>query len=293
MTKSPRLRLGLAQGLVPENPDDLTPELAREIAALGVTRIVTHFEVPPGELAGARGTELAALLRESGLGVAQCAGVTPNLVSPDRAVRMEGVAMLAELMQSARALGAQMVLSGCGSHHQTFSYGPSPENHTPEARGRLVESLRELARHACELGMPAAMEVHVLTTLDTPEHVREILDEVDSPWVGANYDPVNFLGSLDAVYDSGARARHAAETIGPRLAASAHIKDVVVEPALVLKIAEAPPGTGIMDLRAVLESCRHLPEHSTLTVEHFGPEESAAALRVVADLARELDLLER
>ena len=85
-----RLRLGLAQGLVPTDPCDLTPELAREIAALGVQRLVTHFEVPPAELAGTRGEELAALLREAGLGVAQCAGVTPNLVSPDRDVRLRG-----------------------------------------------------------------------------------------------------------------------------------------------------------------------------------------------------------
>jgi UDP-N-acetylglucosamine 2-epimerase len=38
------LRLGLAQGLVPGDPALLTPALAREIAALGVQRLVTHFE---------------------------------------------------------------------------------------------------------------------------------------------------------------------------------------------------------------------------------------------------------
>ena len=201
--------------------------------------------------------------------------------------------MLTELMRSARALGAGMILSGCGSHHPTFSYGPARENHTAAARARLVESLRELARRAEHAGMPAALEVHVLTTLDTPEHVREIFDEVGSPWVRANYDPVNFLGSLEAVYDSGRVARHAAVTIGPWLAASCHIKDVVVEADLVLKIAEAPPGTGIMDLEAVIESCRHLPEDSTLVVEHFGVEESAAALRHVAGLAAGLGMLKR
>ena len=66
----------------------------------------------------------------------------------------------------------------------------------------------------------------------------------------------------------------------------------MVEPDLVLKVAEAPPGTGIMDLDAVVESCRLLPEDSTLVVEHFGPEESEAALRVVAALARKHDMLE-
>ena len=72
-----------------------------------------------------------------------------------------------------------------------------------------------------------------------------------------------------------------AATIGPRLAPSAHIKDIVVEPDLVLKIAEVPPGHGIMDLDGVLESCRHLPDDSSLIVEHFGPERvrGCAALR--------------
>ncbi len=283
--RSPRLHLGLAQGLVPTDPDALTPALAREIASLGVQRIVTHFEGPPGALAGSPGEEIAALLADAGLGIAQSGGLSPNLVSPDPAVRAASIADLTELMRSARSLGSRMVLGGCGSHHPTFNYGPDPENHKPATRARLVESLREVALRCEDVGVPMALEVHLLTTLDTPEHVREIFDAVDSPWVAANYDPVNFLGSLPAVFASGDAARHAAETIGPRLAASCHIKDVVVEPDLVLKIAEAPPGTGIMDLDAVIESCHHLPPDSTLIVEHFGPEESAAALKHVAELA--------
>jgi sugar phosphate isomerase/epimerase len=196
-------------------------------------------------------------------------------------------------MRSAQALGAQMVLGGCGSHHPTFNYGPARENYTPEARQRLTGCLRELARHAEEAGMPIAMECHVLTTLDTPEHVREIFDAVDSPFACVNFDPVNFVGSLDAVWASGAVAEHAAATIGPRLAPSMHIKDIVVEADLVLKIAEVPPGLGLMDLDAVIESCRHLPDDSSLIVEHFGPEESEAALAYVAALAERHGMLAR
>lgn len=285
------MHLGLAQGLVPTDPDELTPQLAHQIAALGVTRITTHFDVPPTDMAGARGRVVADVLDDAGIRVVQCAGLSPNLVSPDAAVRAASLVALGELLGSARALRAQMIVSGCGSHNPRFSYGASRENHTPEARDRLVESLRELARRAEDAGIPAALECHLLTTLDTPEHVREIFDEVDSPFAMANFDPVNFVGSLEAVYASGAVAEHAAATIGPRLAPSVHIKDLYVEPDLVLKIAECPPGTGLMDLDAVLESCRHLPAESSLIVEHFGPEESAAALRHVAGLARAHGLL--
>jgi sugar phosphate isomerase/epimerase len=231
------LHLGLSQGLISEDPDELTPAVAQQIAALGVTRITTHFDVPAGSLAGSRGREIAAMLADAGIRVAQCAGVSPNLVSPDRVVRDRSIAELAELMRDAQALGAQMVLSGCGSFHPTFPYGSTRENHLPETRARLAESIRELALRAEDAGMPAALECHVLTTLDTPEHVREIFDAVDSPFATVNFDPVNFVGSLDAVYDSGAVALHAAATIGPHLAPSMHIKDIYVEADLVLKIS--------------------------------------------------------
>jgi len=279
------MHLGLGQGHVPEDPAELTPERARRIAELGVTRLLTHFEGAHDALAGARGEELGAMLREHGLRIAQYGGIGPQLVVPDPQVRRESLDAIAARMRSARAVGAEAVLFGCGSHHPTFSYGAAPENWTPATRGRLAESLRELALRAEAEGVPATLEVHVLTTLDTPEHVRELLDAVDSPWVRANYDPVNFLGSLRDVYASGEVAERAAATLGPRLAPSAHVKDVVVEPDLVMRIAEAPPGTGVMNLDAVLRACRHLPAGSALIVEHLGPAESEAALRHVAALA--------
>ncbi len=282
------LHLGLGQGLLPEDPDALTPEIARAIAAQGVTRLMTHFEGAPERMAGAEGVALKAILDDAGLKISQYGGEGPNLVVPDDRVRADSVALLAARMTSARTMGAEAIVFGVGSHHPTFAYGPAPENHTPETRARLIACLREIARHAEHTGVLAMVEVHLLTTLDTPEHVREILDEVDSPWVCANYDPVNFLGSLDAVFNSGREAEHAAATIGPRFGPAGHIKDVHVEPDLVLKIAELPPGTGIMDLRAVILACRHLPPGSALIVEHFGVEESDAALRHVTALADEL-----
>jgi sugar phosphate isomerase/epimerase len=195
-------------------------------------------------------------------------------------------------MRSASALDAEMIVFGCGSRHPTFPYGAARENHKPETRALLVESLREVARHAQGAGLLAAVEVHVLTTLDTPEHVLEIVDAVDSAWLRVNLDSVNFLDSVQAVYSSGERFRHAATTLAPRLAPSAHIKDVVIEPDLVVKISEAPAGQGIVDLEAMIAACaEHLPDGGALIVEHFGAEESEIALRNVSTIARRLGVL--
>jgi sugar phosphate isomerase/epimerase len=284
-------RLGLAQGLVPTDPAELTPEVASRIAALGVTAIATHFQVPPPELVGSRGKAIAATLESEGLRITQCAGLRPDLVTGDRAARERSIDAIYDLMRTARTLGAEMVLAGCGSHHPNHPYGPSPENHTPATRERLVSSLRQLALRAEDAGIPFALEPHVLTTLDTPEHVRSILDEVDSSWIVVNFDPVNFLGSLDAVYDAAAATQKAFETLGPRVAPSAHIKDVVVEPELVLHISEVPPGRGIIDLAAILETCSALPTGSALVIEHISAADTPDSVRHVSNLAAQAGIV--
>lgn len=115
------MHLGLGQGHVPVDPDELTPERARQIAQLGVTRLLTHFEGAHDALAGARGEQLGAMLHEHGLRIAQYGGVGPNLVVADPQTRRDSLDAIAARMRSARAVGAEAVLFGCGSHHPTFS----------------------------------------------------------------------------------------------------------------------------------------------------------------------------
>jgi sugar phosphate isomerase/epimerase len=287
------MRLGLAQGPLPTDPDELTRAVAASIRTLGVTGLVTHFEVPPVELRGPRGMRLAAILRDAGLGIVQYAGARPNLVTADRAHRLRSIGQLSEFLLTASALGAPMVVSGCGSHHPHHPYGPARENHSQQSRDLLVASLAELATRAGDAGTMLALEAHCLTTLDTPENVRLMLDAVDSPWVTVNFDPVNLLASIPAVYGSGAAVQHAAEVLQPRLAPAAHIKDVVLQADLVLHISEAVPGEGLLDLPSVLGTCsRLLPQPATLIVEHLGPHDAERALahvrRVAADCGIEL-----
>ena len=123
------------------------------------------------------------------------------------------------------------------------------------------------------------------TALDTPEHIREVLDAVDSPFVRANFDPVNMLGDLRAVWSNGRAMQRMWRTLGARCAKSAHIKDVRVDPELVVHVSEAPPGTGLLDLDAFFAVCRQLGEDTTVIVEHLPPDQARATLRVVRTAA--------
>jgi sugar phosphate isomerase/epimerase len=280
------MRLGLAGALVPRDYLELTPSLARYLASLGISALVTHFAAPPDSLAGPAGEQVRAILRDAGITIAQATAYNPCLVHPDEAIRTVELARLRAAFGAARALGAEMLISGCGSHHADFFYGPAAANHTEQTRARLVDSLRRAAPWAEEAGITLALECHVLTTLDTPEHIRAVLAAVDSPWVRANFDPVNLIGDLATLYDNGAAMARMRQTLGPYYAPSAHIKDITALPELVLHLAEAPPGQGLLNYAAFFDVCRGLGDGAALIVEHLTVEQMGSALAFVKDAAR-------
>jgi sugar phosphate isomerase/epimerase len=280
-----RLRLGVADGPVPRDPAAVTPELARDLAALDVRVLTTHFQPLPEAVAGEPARRVRSVLADHGLSVVQATGYNPQLTHPDDSLNRAELERLRQAFTAAVNLGAEMVLSGCGSRDPTHFYGPHPENHTPAARARLVESLRQVAPWAEASGVLLALECHVTTALDTPEHIREVLDAVDSPWVRANFDPVNLLGDLPKVWNNAAAMTDMWTTLGRRYAKSAHIKDVRADPALVVHISEAPPGEGRLDLDAFFGVCRELGEDTAVIVEHLPADQARAAVGRVKQAA--------
>src|SRR5262249_25119371 len=160
--------------------------------------------------------------------------------------------------------GSEMIISGCGSYHPTHFYGPHPDNHTVEARERLVASLRRVVPWAESANVILPLECHVTTALDTPQHIREVIDAADCPGIPANFDPVNMLGDFDRVWHNGNELRAMWATMGNRYTNSSHIKDVVADPDLVVHISEAPPGKGMLDLDAFFEVTAKLGDNTAI-----------------------------
>jgi sugar phosphate isomerase/epimerase len=278
-----KLALGLAQGAVPVDATKVDAALAARLAEAGVDAIVTHFAQPATEIAAGLGGRIRRALESSGVYVAQATAYNPDLVGrPDDKTLKNRIAEAAE---AANALGARMLLTGCGSHHPSFPYGAAASNHTPETEERLVATLSSLVPIMQGAGIPLALECHTLTTLGDAPTVRRILDAVDSPWMLANFDPVNLLGDVRAVFASGKRMRQDFDTLRPRLAPSAHLKDLTVRAALVVHIDEVPLGEGELDLDAFFDCCLELPENATIVVEHLDEPRSWEALRYAREQA--------
>ena len=178
------------------------------------------------------------------------------------------VERIAAAMRVARDLGAKGVVGGVGTMGAASGYTPHPANHAPETRTRLVARLREVAARGADVGVPFVLEPHVATTLDTPEGIRAILDEVGSPFVRVNIDPVNLVGDLPTLWAATAHAERCVDALAD-VAASGHVKDLYAEDALVVHLSETVIGDGAYDVRGFVRRFRERCPGRTLYIEHL------------------------
>jgi sugar phosphate isomerase/epimerase len=281
------MMLGLADGDIPRSVRHFTPELAANWAAQGIRCLCTGFSEELPEVASL-GAAARVMLADHGIHIAQFAGVNANFSHHDESVRAEGRRRVAQAIDAATAIGATMINSGCGTNSDDYRahfYAPHELNFSAAAAERLVSELRGIAPAVEDAGLLYSIECHQLTTMSSPVVIRQVLDEVDSPAIVANFDPVNLLNSAAAVFDNAQRMQNMVETIGSRFAPSCHIKDVVISDQLVCHISEAAPGEGLLDLQGFFSAAASLPGPTALIVEHLAPENSAAGVRFVRDVA--------
>lgn len=274
-------RLGLAGGLIPSSPAEIGVDLVESLQRLGVEAVALNLVSDDGAFLRRESARIGRLLRQQGVAVAQSTGYRPNLVAADRATRSEAMRRLEVGFEIAELVGAESVLTGCGSYHPISSYGPDPRNFTAEARACLVGALSEAEPVARRFGLPLVLECHVATTLNSASTIASILDEVGSPWVRVNCDPVNLVADLPTLYSNGAMLRRLPSELGRHFGPNAHVKDVTAEPRLVVHIEEVPPGEGVWDFEAFFDLCVTLSEHPALLVEHLDRAQASPALAYV------------
>jgi sugar phosphate isomerase/epimerase len=278
-----------AAGLIPADPAAVTPSVAGKIREMGFGGASWHLVgIDAWPVAAMR--EMAQRLADAGVALAQLLPPPhPSLAAPDPVVRRAGVEQMIALVSIARQIGAGNLYVRPGSAGGAHAWSTHPENHLPETRARLVESLRALARAAEGEGVTLAIEGHVVSPLDTPEHTREVIDAVGSPALRFNLDPVNYIGAVTDAYRSTALLTRLFQELGP-LVVSAHAKDVTVEDRHVVHISEVVPGRGYFDHATFLRLFEADCPGGFLIIEHLPPEQVPEARAFLGRVAARLGI---
>lgn len=289
------MRFGVSGGLFPHHVAEFQESMAARTRELGFTGIFTRFDHDdPFTTTDAQCHRVRQILGDYGLTMVQAIGYRPPLIHPDETVRRQAVKTLQAAIRMAAALGSLSCHTGPGSMAQLQAHrsdwggawDPHPDNWDPICREQLVKSLKEVAPAAEDNGVIVGLEGHVLVTLNSAEMMRAVLDEVGSPAIRCDLDPVNWL-TLDTVFRSGLAIDRMVDILGPCIF-NAHAKDVVVQNRLVVHIDECPAGQGILDYATFLRRMEALGPERYLVVEHCSvaelPEVKAFLDREAAEL---------
>jgi len=192
----------LADGTeVQEAPVAQWQQVFQEVADAGFANAdLTDSWVRPGDLSPARLEELSAAARAAGVGLPAISAIRRSVID---AVNWEdNLAYTHRTVDAAAQLGCEVVSIGL---HQAL---------TPEQREQLwfwtveghqdpvgdketwtkaVTRIREVGRHAAELGLLVSLEMYEDTYLGTADSSVRLVQDIDLPNVGLNPDIGNLI----------------------------------------------------------------------------------------------------
>ena len=148
---------------------------------------------------------------------------------------------------------------------------------------RLVVQLREAVKHAADRGIKLAIENHIDFNA---KEILQLLEQVDSPWLGVNFDTGNFARLLDdPIKGMELLAKHTLAT---------HIKDLRVNRAAAVDdwffLSTTPVGEGFIDNLRLARLLKQADYQGFLAMEldflhpDFNDDEDAAVATSVTAL---------
>ena len=135
-------------------------------------------------------------------------------------------------------------------------------NHTEEAYQHLLGNLRELVACAEKLGVMIAIEGVKVFVIDTPQKMRRLLDDLNSPNVLCIFDPINFIG-VDNYEQQDKLIDDAFELCGDVMCAI-HLKDFVVEDGIMRRVL---PTEGMLHTERILRYVKELKPDMPIVLE--------------------------
>lgn len=283
------MRIGMCGAFLPDDMDDLTPEVCKRVRDMGYSGIFTRFRKnDPHTTPREKADRVRKLLADENLRLYQVTGYWQNLVTPDETARAESVKTVQAALRLASWLGARGIDTGPGSMNPNGPWFPHPYNWSAEARRQLVKSLKECAAAAEDTDVYLSMEGHQLVTLESAEVTAEVLDEVNSPRVTSDYDSANWI-TRGEVFDTATAVGRHIDVLGKHII-SCHAKDIWIEDRLSVHLQDGCPGQGNMDFHNLFRRMEALSPDFPVIVEGATTEEMPAVGKLFTQIAGELNI---
>lgn len=283
------MRIGICSGFLPDNMDDLTPEMCKRVREMGFSGIFTRFRHnDPHTTPRSKADRVRKLLADENLRLFQVTGYWQNLVTSDESARRDSVRTVQAALRLANWLGARGIDTGPGSMNPNGPWLPHKDNWTATSRQQLVKSLKECAKAAEDADVYLSMEGHQLVTLESAEVTAAVLDEVGSPKVTSDYDSANWI-TRETVFDTASAVKHHIKVLRKHII-SCHAKDIWLENKLALHLQDGCPGKGCMDFHTLFREMEDLSPDFPVIVEGASTDEFPQVGRLFHQIAADCNI---
>lgn len=294
----------IAAAMLPFPPGDAHGNVAQEaapevwrrefatVAGCGFDAVdLTDTWVRPGDLSPARLSDLARAAADAGLGIPAISAVRRSVIDPE--IGAENLAYSHRTIDAAAAISAPVVsiglhrrLSSAQRAALFFWTVEGPSDKTDDDTWKLaVGRLRDLGRHATNVGVQLSLEMYEGTLLGTADQAVRLVEQVGSDNVGLNPDTGNLARVPGPI-------EHPLVTLEKTLphANYWHVKNYLrlEDPAHGTYLA-APTSMelGLIDYRSALSIAADVGYSGALCVEHYGGD----ALSVMSTNRRYIESL--
>lgn len=281
------MKIGVA-GYLPSDWRKIDLAATQRVKVAGFSGAQVFFDRP----LEAQSNDIARVKRafdDAGLVVAQTNGWYECLINPDDATRAEGIRGMQALVRAGRQLDTRFVYVRPGSINPNGHWWPHPDNHLPQTFDRLVASLKQVCAVAEAEGVRVGVEGHVVSTLDKPQRVRDLIDAVGSAALGFCMDPVNFTGTVQDVYNTARILNELYDLLGKDMLA-AHVKDCALLDAHVVHIVEVIPCTGRMNYEVFMRRWVECCPQGYFLIEHLPDDKVVIAREAVGQKAKQFGI---
>lgn len=263
-------------------PGSVWAEHLLQVKDLGFDQVdPTDAWVPIGELPAERVKELTEVLADVGLSVPSISTTRRSVV--DAVHGEEYLAIGHRLIDLAPEFGATIVNFGfmqalTPAQEKALWFWLADGHHDPdddELRDLALRRIRELARHAVEVGIEISLEIYEDTFLGTCELAVRFLEDLGVDGVGLNPD----LGNLVRLHRPIENIQTMFDTVLPHTNFW-HIKNYFrdEDPASgVVSTFPAPLEMGIINYRTQIRTAVRLGFRGPFVVEHYGTDSLGVA----------------
>lgn len=187
-----------------------------------------------------------------------------------------------EHLKYARFIGAHMVGTETGYVGDSCN---AEDNHTEQAYKQLLTNLKELVAYAEKMGVMIGIEGVKIYVINTPQKMRRLLDDLNSPNVLAIFDPINFLGA-DNYEEQDKIIDDAFNLYGDEMSVL-HLKDFIIDENGAMK--QVLPTEGMLHTERILKYIKQRKPNMPIVLEGTGEKNLP---KVMANIQRLYDSIE-